>query len=397
MSDARNRLALKVAGQVFGGWTSVRVRHSIEQIAGTFDIGYTERWPGETKGWVIPAGEYCEVLIGEHTVISGFVDKTAVSYDGSSHALRITGRDRTGDLVDCSAPSKAFSGLTFKQLADTLCKPFHITVYDETVDVKKLTVSQKKIGKKGDPPKSQRVGAALPKAACQNSETVFRTLQRLARTEGVLLVSDAEGGLLLTRAGRAGKIGVPLELGTNVLSAEFEHSQANLFSEITVKGQASTQDADASSGKLENWLSPKHTVSRAADGGVRTGNSEITRYRPLIIVAEAQADARRVKQRAEWEASNREAKSRTYKATVQGWYPSERDGDIWRINSLVRVRDAWARIDEDWLLAAVDFTLDESGTRCALELVSANAFEELPELPQPKAGATASSGKMEKW
>lgn len=396
MTDARNKLTLKVNGQLFGGWTSVRVRHSIEQIAGTFDISYTERWPGETKGWVIPAGEYCEVRIGEHTVISGFVDKTAVSYDGNSHTLRVTGRDRTGDLVDCSAPSKAFSGLTFKQLADELCKPFSITVYDETVDEKKLTVSQKKIGKKGTKPKAKRVGAALPKAACQNSETVFRTLQRLARNEGVLLVSDAEGGLLLTRAGRAGRVSVSLELGKNILAAEFEHSQANLFSEITVKGQASTQDADGAAGKMENWLSPKHTVSRGASGGAKTGNSQITRYRPLIIVAEAQADARRVKQRAEWEASNREAKSRTYKATVQGWYPSDQDRDIWRINSMLRVVDAWARLDEDWLLAAVDFTLDESGTRASLELTSPNAFDELPELPQPQAGA-AGTGKMEKW
>lgn len=144
MTDNRNRLSLKVGGQVFSGWTSVRVRHSIEQIAGTFDISYTERWPGQTQGWVIPAGEYCEVRIGEHTVISGFVDKTAVSYDGNSHELRVTGRDRTGDLVDCSAPSKVFSGLTFKQLADELCKPFGITVYDETVDEKKLTVSQRR-------------------------------------------------------------------------------------------------------------------------------------------------------------------------------------------------------------------------------------------------------------
>jgi prophage tail gpP-like protein len=397
MTDDRNKLTLRVGGQVFGGWTAVRIRHSIEQIAGTFDISYTERWPDQTEAWVIPAGEACEVRIGDHVVITGFVDKTSVSYDGGSHTIRVTGRDRTGDLVDCSAPSQAFSGLTFKQLADQLCSPFGITVYDETVEVKKLTVSQKKMGKKGTPPRSPRVGGALPKAACQNSETVFRVLQRLAKNDGILLVSDAEGGLLLTRAGRAGKVSVPLQLGANILAAEYEYSQANLFSEITVKGQASMQDADGA-GSYENWMSPKHTVSRG--GGTVTRNSQINRYRPLIVVAEAQADARRVKLRAEWEASNREAKARTYRATVQGWYPSDVDGDIWRINSLVRVSDAWARIDEDWLLAAVEFSLDESGSRCSLELTSPKAFDELPELPDPPGGASgagATSGKMEKW
>ncbi|WP_431477836.1 phage baseplate assembly protein [Massilia eburnea] len=71
-------------------------------------------------------------------------------------------------------------------------------------------------------------------------------------------------------------------------------------------------------------------------GGTKTGSSQIARYRPLIVVCESQADAARIRQRAEWEVGNREAKSRKYVATVQGWYPDPKVDDIWRINSMVR-------------------------------------------------------------
>lgn len=384
----RNRLTLHVGGYIYGGWTSVQVRHGIEQIAGTFDISLTERWPNQQTEWAVPPGEYCEVMIGEHVVISGYVDVVNVTYDAGSHTIKITGRDKTGDLVDCSAPSQAFSGLTFLQLAETLCEPFGIDVYDETASEKKFTIKQKKIGKKGMPPKSKRVGGKLAKVACQNGDSVHRTLEKLARNEGLLLVSDHEGGLLLTRAGRAGRVGVPLEFGKNIKAASFEQSHANLYSEITVKGQSSAQDADGTVGKFESLISSKTTIKRkAGSGSLMVGNSKIKRYRPLIIVCESQADAARIRLRAEWEVGNREAKARKYTATVQGWYPDPAVDDIWRINSLVSVVDGLSRIsNEEWLVSGINFTLDESGTIAALELVSPKAFEQLPEIPDPKKG-----------
>lgn len=396
MND-RNKLTMHVAGRIYSGWKKIRVRHSIEQIAGTFQIELTERWPEQPKVWAIPAGEYCEIKIGEHTVIAGFVDTVSVDYDAKQHGITVSGRDRTGDLVDCSAPSQAFSGLTFKQIADRLCKPYGITVYDETTSTKKLTVSQKKIGKQGTPPGKLRASGAVPKAACQNGESVFRVLDRIARSEGVLLVSDGEGGLLITSAGRAQRPSVDLVYGDdgNILSARSEKSHANLFSEITVKGQASGQGVDG--GGLESIFSSKATVSRTGGGGVSTGNSQITRYRPLIIVAESNANAARIRKRAEWEAGNREAKSMRYSVKVKGWYPSERDNDIWRINCLVRVTDPLCRVDGDMLIAGVSFSLDDSGGTVAdLELTSPKAFEQLPDLPQPDGGGGDGASRLEK-
>ena len=40
-----NRLNLLVGGRIYSGWTEVAVKLGIEQIAGTFDISLTERWP----------------------------------------------------------------------------------------------------------------------------------------------------------------------------------------------------------------------------------------------------------------------------------------------------------------------------------------------------------------
>ena len=385
--DPSNILTLKVGGKIYEGWKSVSVRTGIEQIAGTYELSITERWPNQPKDWSIPPGELCEIQIGDDTVISGYVDAVSVSYDASSHEIRVTGRDRTGDLVDCSAPSTAFSGLTFFDIAQKLTEPYDITVTDETVDGKKLTTKQKKAGKKGTPPKHKRVSGKLPKAATQNGESVFKTLEKLARVEAVLLVSDSEGGLLITRAGLGGSSDTVLEFGQNILRASFEHSHANLYSTITVKGQAAAADA----GKFDVvHAQPVGTVERVQSA--QTGNSQIARHRPLILVAETQADGKRCKDRAEWEASNREAKARKITLSVQGW--RQKGGDIWRINQLVRVKCPWIRTDEQWLVSGVQFRLDESGSVTELSLVNKDAFDLLPEIPEPAVGVSDGKYKL---
>lgn len=378
MSDL---LTLKVGGQIYGGWKSVAVRTGIEQIAGSFELAITERWPNQPRDWAIPPGEFCQVEIGDDVLISGYVDAVAVSYDAASHEIKVNGRDRAGDLVDCSAPSTAFTGLTFEEIARRLCAPFDIAIYDETTGGRKLTTKEVKVGKKGTPPKKQRVAGKVPKQAVQNGETVFKTLEKLARNEGVLLVSDGEGGIVITRAGLGGDCETVLEFGKNILRAGFEHSHANLYSEITVKGQAAAADA----GKFSVvHASPKGVVKRKE---VKTGNSEIARHRPLIVVAETQADARRCQQRAEWEAGNREAKARKITITVQGW--REDSGALWRINKRVRVLCPWMRIDEWWLIASVAYKLDQGGTTAELSLVSEKAFDQLPEIPETNGAAPA--------
>lgn len=377
-----NKLTLKVGGRVFAGWESVNIRTGIEQLAGTYELKITERWPSQPRDWTISPGEYCEVLVDDEPVISGYVDGVAVSYDAASHEIKVTGRDRAGDLVDCSAPSKAFSGQTFNKIATDLCKPFGIAVFDETLNGKRLTIKEKKAGKKGTPPKRTRVVGHIAKQACQNGETVFRTLEKLARNEGVLLVSDGEGGILITRAGLGGNCETVLKFGENILGGSLEHSHAALFSEITVKGQSAAA-LDDQFDVVRGGASG--TVLRAPSK--TTGNSAVGRYRPMIIVAEAQADAKRCQQRAQWEASNREAKARKVGITVQGWRENgPNGGSLWKVNKRVRVTCPWMRIDEWWLIAAVSFRLDEGGSVTDLSLVSDKAFDELPEIPDPATG-----------
>ncbi|HYW57672.1 MAG TPA: hypothetical protein VE934_11970 [Polaromonas sp.] len=390
--DPQNRVSLEVGGVRYEGWKGIQISHSIEQLAGTFSLDVTERWPGQTEAWAIEPGAACTVKIGQDVMITGYVDVASVSASPTDHTIRIEGRDKTGDLVDCSAPSREWVGLAYEQIAVDLCAPFGIGVFSQ-LETGPGGYQAKKPGKgKAAVAKAGAGGGKLPRKASNSGETIHRLLEKLGKIQGVLQVSDRTGGLLITRAGLGGRCTDVLVLGGNLLSIDFERSFANLYSEITVKGQTHGATS-AASGELSaaSRVKAAATVKRAAPAaGATTGSPSIQRHRPLTIVAEDQADAKRCADRAEWEAGTREAKSKRLSVKVQGW--RQTDGSLWQINTLVRVKCPFVREDQDMLISNIDYTLDQGGTVCAMTLYSPQAFDVLKEIPKPDASGRGVAG-----
>ena len=84
-------------------------------------------------------------------------------------------------------------------------------------------------------------------------------------------------------------------------------------------------------------------------------------------MAESQTENARLSQRATWERNTRRAKAKKLSYSLPGWQCGE---SIWDINTLVDVSDPLVGIQDTLLVAAVELTLDDHGTRSTVELVS---------------------------
>jgi prophage tail gpP-like protein len=391
--DPSNRVSLEVGGVRYEGWKNPRIRQSIDQLAGVFSLSLSDRWPGQTEAWAIQPGDSCTLKIGQDVMITGYVDISSVKATPTDHEINIEGRDKTGDLVDCSAPPREWVGLAFEQIAVDLCAPFGIEV-NAQLETGPGGYKAKKPGKaKAGHAKAGKGGGLLPRKASNSGETVHKLLEKLAKIQGVLLISDRVGGLMITRAGLNGRCTDVLALGQNLKSIEYERSFANLFSEITVKGQSHGATGGTSSVlSAAQRVKAVATVKRAAAAGTTVSSASVQRYRPLIICAEDQADAKRCADRAQWEAGTREAKSKKLTVKVQGWRQS--DGALWTINTLVRMKCPFVREDEDLLISSIEYGLDiAGGTVSTMTLFSPQAFDVLKEIPKPDQ-ATGKSNRQ---
>lgn len=343
-------LVLKVHGVEYAGWTAARVTRSIEAISGRFELEVTDRWSEIQEPWPIVEEDECSLEVGGVGVIRGYVDKRTILYAASEHRFSVSGRDRTGALVDCSADLKQweFRRVPLLSLAQRLTQPFGLEV-------------------------GLQAGAIIPKPPGKFSvdpgETAFDALESACRLAGLLPVCDGEGGVRLTRAGEE-RCSTELIQGENILAASAEYDASGRFHRYVVMSQ------QAGSDDLGGEAAARVRAS-ARDENVRRKD------RVLIIRPDSAATPAYAQQRAAWEATVRAGRSRRFRVTVQGWHQG--DGTLWPVNARVRLRSSFLGVDDELLITEVVYTLSpEQGTTTELMLMPASAFEPEPVIPARK-------------
>ena len=239
------KITVEVNGLAYEGWLQSDVERSIEAIAGTFSIPVS-MIPGQPPA--IKRQDAVTVRIGGVRVITGYVLSAEPFYRRDDCGYRITGRDRTGDLVRCSAIHQGgqWRNARLDQVVKDLLAPYGIELKVEA-----------------------DLGAPLVDFKLAHGESVVDALARAARLRGVLVTRDDEGRLLLTKAGTL-KFGGSIMRGRNVISMEGIGSDEQRHSDYIVYGQQNCTD--------------DFEISRSLKA--RSKDPEVTRYLPLVINAD---------------------------------------------------------------------------------------------------------------
>lgn len=334
-----SEIRLLVDATLYGGWKSVNVRRSIEFAANTFTLGLTDRWADTDERRPIKMGTACEILIDDEKLITGYVDDVNLDYGPQNRAIDIRGRSKFADLIDCARDTKdgvQFNNQTLPEVAATLAKRFGLGVIDEVglSNRRNMVIS---------------VGEGL-----------FEFLDRQAGVDAVLLTSNPDGDIVITRAGNK-ILRTTLELGNNVVSASGQFSMKDRFSHYIVLGQHWGNDD-------MNGASAAHIIGHSEDLLVH-------RYRPTIVQPNNSLTISEAKRLSEYFRNVRYGRSMQVSYTVLGW---RHDDGLWEPNHLVRIVDEWMGIDDMWLIVEVRFRLDENGQRTELTVMPKEAFDIAP-------------------
>ena len=309
------QISVTVAGQTYEGWLSSEVERSIEAVSGTFSIPVALT-PGSPPA--IQRQDEVQVRIGSQIVMTGYVLAAAPFYRRGDCGMRITGRDRTGDLVHCSAIHQGGQWRSAKldRIVKDLVAPYGISV---VVDAD--------------------LGEPIVDFKLSHGETVLDAVSRAARLRGVLVTRDDSGRLALTKAGTKLFKGAIVR-GLNVISMEDIGSDERRHSAYIAYGQCNTvADFDA-----------------ARDLKARSTDAEVKRYLPLIINADGNTTQAELQRLVDHTARVRRGHSMGFRYVVEGW---TFEGDPWPINQRVAIYDDVAGLDgAEWLICSVKQTCD---------------------------------------
>lgn len=337
MSDA-DSVKLKINGQIHDGWTSVQISQSLDALCSSFDLEIFDGAP-------IATGDACELFIGDVLILSGLVDATNFEISAQSRTLSISGRDKTCDLLDCSALNSpaTWKAQKLDKIAKDLIAPFGLELEIEG-----------------------SLGAAFSSFALEQGETVFDALTRLCRLRGLLLSSTPEGKVkIFTPTPEA--VSWALVLGENIESMSVADNAVGRFSKYEIKGQHNGRETAAADAR-----GPKATAS---DPGVK-------RYRPLLIIADEQSTLQGLQTRVNWEATNHKAQAQKVSINLMGWRAP--DGSLYSKGVLVQVRADKMGVNAQLIVEDCDFVLDAGNRRTKLSLVAPEAYQPQP-ITQPSA------------
>lgn len=334
------------------GWTSIRLSRGIERMPSDFEISFTEAYPGASEVLVQP-GDEVEVYLGTDLVLSGFIDAYAPSYNAREHSVRIAGRSRSLDLVDCSAywPGSQIGG-PVDMVAKHLC-----SAYGVEVKVAKGTVL-------GDP---------IPQFNILPGQTTYEVIEQICRYKALIFYDQPDGSMLIASGGevagsQSAGIGVRktssgFQEGVNVESAGFVYRMDGRFSDYYALYQGLDTMQDIGDGG--------NLIAHVTDTGV-------PRFRMKVIVAEnVNGGVTVAEQRANWELAARMGRSMQVRVSTDSWRDSA--GALYEPNTRVDIDLPSLKLPpKTWLIADVTYIRDERGTRADLLIMPPQAFYQEP-------------------
>jgi prophage tail gpP-like protein len=351
-------VVIQIGSKQLGGWQSVSISLSCESMPNSFELTASAQFlQGDALAATRP-GQPCRIFIGSDLVITGWIDRRAISANPKDHLVSLSGRGITRNLVDCSVDLTGDKGVhggyvtatSALDLAQRLSKAFGITCKSAVTDL----------------------GPPIPAFQVRLGETPYEIIESVARYTGYLVYEDETGALVLDRVGTKA-MASGFTMPGNIEAIRADRTVDQLFSLYLVVWYGVDQLAE---------LDPLGN-RRAAVGDPTLGE-----YRPRIIVSEQvtplpapgqpMPDANDMaKQRANWEFARRLGRSHAAAITVGTWRDSK--GNLWRPNRLATVEAPDADITgATWVIGSVHFRKDLSGTHADLVLMPKEAFQPEP-------------------
>jgi prophage tail gpP-like protein len=332
-------LQLTVNGIDYGGWKTIDVARSIQNVCGTYNLELTDL-KDKSQLPKIKDGDRCQITISSEEnnitdlqVMAGFVDSTGASLSESALSFSVQGRDVTADIVDCSLTGNTgeFKDIPFENLVELLVKPFGVQVaIDANVDT----------------------GEPIESVNYDQGTKVFELIAEHAQLKGLLVYTQADGSLLITRV-QESKISEAFIEGDNILEATISTDVSEVYGEYIVKGSRETEQDE-----------PEQDATQIK--GEAT-DARVGRFRPIIILPDGDVSTVDAQTRANWEATTRLAKSEKIEIVIQGWLPV--------FNRVAYISIPSLTVDGDYLIESYNLIADGGGKRTTLVFVQPRAYD----------------------
>ena len=209
-------IILEVNGLEYGGLKEFTVESSLDSLASSFRIRFTELWGNIETPWEILPHSNVRIFFENQVLIDGFVDSVSGSLDSIDRIA--VGRSKVAQLIDNSPVPRPtqYTNISLFNLAVALSEPYGITVTNEV---------------------GQAALRRIPVVRIQTGKTVFNFLEEEARRQQVLLGHDDAGNMRIFRPAEQRAI-TDIVQGVNITNCQWVDNWSKRFKQYYVESQS---------------------------------------------------------------------------------------------------------------------------------------------------------------
>lgn len=358
MRGRMHEVTIAVGGKQIGGWIDYSFDVSMLSPASAFSL---------TRKLDREAWNLCEtdaeigVRIDGTPVLSGFIDD--VKWSARAGTLAISGRDRSGRLVQESAPSVEFAGLSMSEVVKRLVDPWYKTV---RLDGARDRLVRR--GKRGHHAPSATEPVVIDSVVGRRIEPGdmrWSVIEEIVTQAGYLAWGAGDGKELVIAPPNYTQGVQYVFTPETCVELDGEVSTGDGYSQIQVIGSSRGTDAD-------------YGLAAASRGGAALDfpgpegiGGDFQRPKRLVLVEKSVRNSAEAVRQAEREHRRRNQRRRTVVAECQGHGQSQAGAPptIFTVNTLARVAYPAIGFDERYLVTGCAYSARRESENTRLQLV----------------------------
>lgn len=344
-----------VDGKEVGGWESYEISQSMRTPSDAFSLSR----PFDRAAWdLLRPDRPIKVLIDEVVVLTGFIDDSEKS-DNGADSIMISGRDKVGRLVQESAPSVSYKGLTERDLIARVAAPWFTAVTNSNARNRKLVRGRGRQAAVGDEPirLDTRGGTTI-----EPGQARWAVIEELLRQSGHLAWSSGDGRELIVGLPNYNQaiqwsIFHPSDASVrgiegNALAFGIKRSTGDRYSRIVVVGSGAGTDANYGASVSSRYGEAKdNPLTPDGDGTTFSAPKRLVMVEDVQSRAEAVSIAKR-------EMARRALDSLRINATLplHGQVLSGARRALFALDTMARVEDEVTGLAGAYLIDSLQFT-----------------------------------------
>lgn len=311
--EPRHKIRVVADQQQIGGWTSYEIASNMIEPAD----GFTMRRPFDNSSWnILRRDARVRVYVDDSPILDGFIDDREKA--SKAGEMTITGRDRSGRLVQESAPRINYEGLELTAAILELASPWFTKITLSDARNRKIRTGKSRKVPVGNEPIIIR--SSTGSAGRIHAGTMrWAAIQEIVSKVGLICWSSADGKELFV--GKPNDSQAPLFIvrksaGTSVPSTcrdlIYRESNGDRYSAISVVGSGGGTEVD-----FGLAVSTRHAVVFDNEANRVDGTGRDFAYPKRLLMPEANYDSDdEAARQAELERARRDFKRTTIQAEM---------------------------------------------------------------------------------